>query len=295
MISHLRWWFLAGLCLLMVGVLGAQERPLPEKEAFLRETRKHLQVDSTLQSSYVYVETRRERKLDRDGRISEETVRVIESYPGLPGEPRWDRMIAQDGKPVSPEWLAEQDRNRRKKAEDMARRLATKPAEERARQERDWAKQRRERDEAVDDIYRVFDIQMLGREPIEGHDTIAFSLMPKPDAKPRTREGGIMEHFAVRAWISESDHELVRLDADAIETVSFGMGLLARLHKGAHLSFLRRKVNNEVWLPAVASYQGSARVGLLFVLRRSGTSEFTGYRKYAVETTERLRETTNDQ
>jgi hypothetical protein len=93
-----------------------------------------------------------------------------------------------------------------------------------------------------------------------------------------------MRHFNVRAWISESDHELVRVDAKAIETVSFGLGLLARLHKGAELSFLRRKINGEVWLPAVFSYGGSARVGLLAVLRRSGVSEYSEYRKFSVDT-----------
>ena len=42
-------------CLLVVAGV-AQERPLPEREAFLRETRKLLQTDTSLQSSYVYVE-----------------------------------------------------------------------------------------------------------------------------------------------------------------------------------------------------------------------------------------------
>ena len=77
---------------------------------------------------------------------------------------------------------------------------------------------------------------------------------------------------------------VVKLEAEAIDNLSFGLGVLARLHKGARLSFLRRKVNGEVWLPAVVNYQGSARVGLLFMLRRSGTSEFSGYRKYTVDT-----------
>ena len=39
--------------------------------------------------------------------------------------------------------------------------------------------------------------------------------------------------------------------------------MLARIHKGAQFSFLRRKVNGEVWLPAVVNYSASARVGLL--------------------------------
>ena len=93
-----------------------------------------------------------------------------------------------------------------------------------------------------------------------------------------------MRTFAVRAWVSESDRELVRADAEAIDTLSMGFGLLARLHKGAKLSFLRTKVNDEVWLPSRVSYSGSARVGLVAVLRRSGISEFSGYRKFSVDT-----------
>ena len=84
--------------------------------------------------------------------------------------------------------------------------------------------------------------------------------------------------------MSESDHELVRLDAEAIDTLSIGFGVLARLHEGSQLSFLRRKVNNEVWLPAAVNFRGGARVALVRTLRRSGTSEFSGYRKFSVET-----------
>ena len=111
-----------------------------------------------------------------------------------------------------------------------------------------------------------------------------FSLTPRREAKTRTREGSQVRTFAVRAWVSESDRELVRVDAEAIDTTSMGFGLLARLHKGAKLSFLRTRVNDEVWLPSRVSYSGSARVGLVAVLRRSGMSEFSGYRKFSVDT-----------
>src|SRR4030095_1124042 len=72
-----------GVGALSITVLAGQSRPLPDRDEFLRETRKHLQTDSTVQSSYVYVETRRELKLDKDGRTEEESVKVGESYPGL--------------------------------------------------------------------------------------------------------------------------------------------------------------------------------------------------------------------
>jgi len=273
------------LCLLTLPHVLAQQRPLPNADAFLQETKKHLQTDSTLQSSYSYVETRRELKIDSRGQATGESVKVFESYPGLPGEGRWERLISEDGKPVPAEVLAKVDRERKKKAEDYAQRLTSQPAKTAADQRRDWEKDQRETARIVDDIYRVYDIRMLGRETIDGHDTIAFSLTARPNPQPQTREGGMMRHFAVRAWISETDYELAKLEAEATDTVPIALGLLARVSKGSRLTFERRKVNGEVWLPARASYMGSARVALVKTIRRGGSSEYSNYKKCSVGTT----------
>jgi hypothetical protein len=273
------------LCLLTLPNVFAQQRPLPNADAFLQETKKHLQTDSALQSSYSYVETRRELKIDSRGQATGESVKVFESYPGLPGEGRWERQISEDGKPVPAGELAKVDRDRQKKAEDYARRLASQPAKTAADQRRDWEKDQRETARIVDDIYRVYDIRMLGRETIDGHDTIAFSLTARRDSQPQTREGGMMRHFAVRAWVSETDYELARLEAEATDTVPIALGLLARVSQGSRLSFERRRVNGEVWLPARVSYMGSARIALVKTIRRGGSSEYSNYKKFTVGTT----------
>ena len=270
--------------LLSVTALVAQERPLPDQESFLRDVRARLQTDSTLQSGYIYVETRREQKVDGRGQVEQESVKVYESYPGLLGEDRWERLISENGRPRAASDLDKELRNRQKKAEAMVLEATDQPAKLQARQQREYAARRREFDAMLDDLFLVYDIRMERRELLDGHETILFSLTPRREAKPRTREGSQMRAFAVRAWISESDRELVRVDAEAIDTLSMGFGLLARLHKGAKLSFLRTKVNDEVWLPSRVSYSGSARVGLVAVLRRIGMSEFSDYRKFSVDT-----------
>ena len=257
---------------------------MPDPVTFLREVKSRLQTDQSLQSSYTYVETRRERKLDSRGRATSESVKVFENYPGLPGEPRWERLVSEDGRPVPAEELAKQDRERRKKAEEYARRLSEQPEKERARQEREVEKDRRDVAKTVDDIFRVYDVRMVDREVIDGHSTVRFSLTPRPDAKPQTREGGVMRHFKGMAWGSESDYEMVRLSVEAIDTVSVGLGLLARLHKGARIAFERRRVNGEVWLPAMVSYSYNARVALVKMLRRDATLDFSNYRKFTVDT-----------
>jgi hypothetical protein len=270
----------------LVAVVAAQERPLPELEPFLREVRRHLEPDDQRQSGYMYAETRHELKLDKSGKSTKETVKVLESYPGLPGEDdRWERLISEDGKPVPADELAKRDREREKKAQDYVRRFMKDPEKVQREEQRERDKERRESAELVDEIFRIYDVRLVRRESLEGHDTIVLALTPRPDAKPRMRDGHIMQKFIVNAWISESDYELARVDIEATDTVSVGFGLLARVHKGTRASFTRRKVSDEIWLPASASYTASVRVALFKVFRVGGTSEFSGYRKFTVGTT----------
>lgn len=274
----------AALLCLFASAASAQQRPLPDAAAFLQEARKHLESDDARQRGYMYVETRHDQKLDKNGRPTSESVKVFESYPGLPGEERWERVISEDGKPTPPQALEKADSDRRRHAEDYARKVAKDPDAERARTERQRIEDQRERSANIDDVFRVFDLRMLGREAIDGHDTIMFSMTPRPNAQTRTRAGGMMRNFSGRVWVSESDHELVRVAVEAIDNVSIGFGLLARLHKGSTLFFERRKVNDEAWLPASAHYAISGRIGLIAVMRRGASVEFSNYRKFSVDT-----------
>jgi hypothetical protein len=277
--------FIGGCLIAILAVPAAgQDRGLPDYATFMAEARKRLEVDDVRQSEYVYVETRREQKLDATGTSTKETVDVFESYPALPNESRWRRQTVKDGKPVPPADLAEVDRERQKKVLDYAKKLERNPEKVRDAERKKHEEERRESERAVDDAFRVYDIRMLGREVVSGYETIAFSFTPRKDARPQTSDGKIMRHFAGKVWVSESEYEVVRLEAEAIETASFGLGLLARVHKGSKAAFERRKVNGEQWLPARATYSGSARVLLLKVMRIGGTLEFSDYRKFSVQT-----------
>src|SRR6266852_5948698 len=125
---------------------------------------------------------------------------------------------------------------------------------------------------------------MVQLDSLTCHDTIVATLTPKDGVKPLTDDGKIMRHFKARAWISEADYELVRVEIEAIDDLSIGLGLIARVHKGTVATYQRRKVNNEVWLPAQVTWTASARVLLLKRLRLRGTAEFSGYRKFTVDT-----------
>ena len=270
------------LALIVIATPAAQDRPLPDQAAFAAQVKRHLATDEERQSGYTFIEKRIEQKLDASGRSKDQSVKVFEVYPGLPGEERYRRLIEENGRPVPAGDLTKRDRSRQKEVEEYARKLAI--ASERTKATREQDKARREYSAAVDDIFRLYDIRMLRREPIDGHDTIVATLTPIPGMRPLTDDGKIMRHFKARAWISEADYELVRVEIEAIDDLSFGLGLLARVHKGTVATYQRKRVNNEVWLPAEVTWTASARVMLFRQLRLRGVSEFSNYRKFTVDT-----------
>jgi hypothetical protein len=156
--------------------------------------------------------------------------------------------------------------------------VARQTDEDQAKQEREWDRQRRELADALDDVFRIYEIAPLGRQVIDGHDTIRFSLTPRPGVKAVSADGRWFASFRGRAWISESEYELVRLDVEAIDDVDIGLGVLARIHEGTVATFERRKVDG-AWLPTATTYTMSARMLLLRQVRERVTSEYSSYRK----------------
>jgi hypothetical protein len=270
------------LALLLMAAPAAQDRPLPDFDTFAAEVKKHLASDEQRQSGYVFTERRLEQKVNGEGRVTDESVTVHEVYPGLPGEDPYRRLIEKDGRPTPPDKLAKQDRERQKKVEAYVRKQAV--AAEQRKDARRLDKARQEYVTAIDDLFRIYDIQMVRRETIDGIDTILATLTPMPGVKPQTDDGKVMRHFKALAWISESDYELVRVEIEAIDTLSFGLGLLARVHKGTTATYQRRKVDGETWLPEEVTWTASARVLLVRRLRLRGVSAFSDYRRYSVDT-----------
>jgi hypothetical protein len=272
------------IVMMLLAAPVAQERPLPDFATFAAQVKKHLATDEERQSGYMFVERRIDQKVDSSGRMTSESVKVFEVYPGLPSEPRYRRLIEENGRSIAAEKLAHQDRERQQHVEAYVKAQASES--QRVKAAREYEKTRRRYNAAIDDLFRIYDIRMIRREVIDGHTTIVSTLEPKPGVRPQTDDGKIMRNFKARAWVSESDYELVRVEVEAIRDLSFGLGLLARVHQGTVATYERRKVNDEVWLPAKVTWTASGRVLLVRRLRLRGISEFSGYKKFTVNVDE---------
>jgi hypothetical protein len=231
-------------------LLPAQSsRPLPEAEAFYAEVQKNLARSNEIQYQYAYRERRTELHMNPFGRLGTGEVSLYEVTPGPTAQVYFRRLLEREGKPV--------------------------PNSSPERQER-----RPTTGRSLSDVVATLRFTVDRRERIEGRDVIAVTFEPRPNARPQTRQGNIAKVLKGTIWVDEAAREVVRAEATAIDSVSFGGGFIARLNEGAHVTLTRQRVENDVWLPTSIRMKGNGRA--LLAIRRMNIDffiEWFDYRK----------------
>jgi hypothetical protein len=255
--------------------------PLPELRGFLTEVRERLHTDDYLLDQYTFTERQTQRKLDGKGSVKKITTALYEVYPSPNPGHTYRKLIARDGKPLTAEELADEDRKQQKKEGKLSAALTRPDDPDRAAAK---AERRLKENQTIEELFRVYDITIVGRETVEGRSAIVLTFAPRVGVEATTRAGRILRKFEGRAWIDEEDRQLVRVEGRLIDDLSFGWGILARLKKGARAELQRRKINDEIWLPSVARFIGQARLLLVKGLNIDALSEYSDYRKFSIAT-----------
>src|SRR4030095_6175149 len=126
-------------------------------------------------------------------------------------------------------------------------------------------KQDKEIDEArqfVREIADAYNFRLHGSEDVAGRPAYVVDADPLPGYKPRLKDARFLPKFRFRVWIDKAERHWVKLDAECIDTVSWGL-FLARLHKGSTVQIEQTRVNDEVWLPKHLTLGIDARIALL--------------------------------
>jgi hypothetical protein len=266
--------------LVAAGVAWPVQAPLPDTTAFLREVRVRLASNDELRAGYAYRERRTQINLNPFGRMGSGPVELFEVFPGPEPELTYRRLIERDGRALGPREIAEQDREHLAKLERHRRERARESARDRARREAREAEERAEAAERSDEVLALFDYRIVRRDRHDAHPAIVLEFEPKPDASPRSREARVAAVFKGRAWIHEHLHELMRLEATAMDDVSFGFGMIARLHEGATTRILRHQFEPGRWLPAESRFEGTGRALLFRRVTFNSVHEFFDYRPF---------------
>lgn len=272
-------------CWLALGTVGwgqptelppEESRPLPQPEAFLEQVKKNLTGNRLLQSQYTFNRHETTQLIDRHGEVKRSWSKKWEVFPSVDPKLSFERLVEKDGKPIKPSRIEKQDREHRKKTEKVK-----KLTPEQIEKKQGEAKQEEQRQ--IEEVFRLFQFKIQDREKLEDTSTLVVSFEPRSAYRSKIKSVRPLRKMRGQAWISEDDYQMVKVEIELVKPVSIAWGAVARLHRGARLRFTRRKVNDEIWLPAESHFLGSGRVLLVKEFRSEIRNQYSGYRKFIVE------------
>ena len=208
------------------------------------------------QRDYTYVERVEEHKLNGKGEVSSTETRTYDVLQIYNEQVR--RLTAKDDRPLSAKDAAKEE-EKIQKIIDKRKNESDSQREKRLQQEE---KERADNREFVKEIADAYDFKLAGVEKLDGRDSYVIDGEPRPGFEPKRKQAKILPKFRFRVWIDRAENQWVKLEAQCIDTVSFGL-FIARIHKGSRILIDTTRVNNEVWLPRRVAVHVDARLALL--------------------------------
>jgi hypothetical protein len=207
------------------------------------------------------------------------------------------RLVAKDGKPLSPKEEADAQKNVEKRIRDIEKREAEKERKERENAQKasknsdastvgdpndDTGDESKERP-SIADVLRASRLHNPRRERFRGRDVIVFDFEPLPGYKPQKNYEKLFGKMAGAIWVDPADKQVARVEARLVAAYKIGGGMLASLKEGANLVFEQERVNQEIWLPTRAEINLGVRVLLLKGININQTITYRDYKRFSVE------------
>jgi hypothetical protein len=229
-------------------------------------------------TQYTYTLTETIRRLDGDGRVKETEVKVYEVYP-LTGGVRARKLVAVNGKPLSPSEAEKEQRRVTKFIEENEERQRKRQAGK--VDDNDEAQRRRL---AISQFLRACEFYNPRRENLRGREVIVCDFRPRPGYKPTNDAEKIIQKLVGTVWLDAEDEEVTRLEGRFASDFKVGGGLLASLKRGAAFVFEQTRNVEGVWLPLREDFNAGIKVLLLAGLNISVENRYSDYRKFSTET-----------
>jgi hypothetical protein len=265
---------LAAMLFLGVG-LGTAQETAPQAESIVRRSLERDSMNATRLRDYTYTENQRTETLDNSGAVVK-TVTTTLDVVNLYGR-QYGRRIAKDGRPLAGKEKEKAD----EEFEREVRKRQMETAEERAKREAEQEKDRAEARKFLQEIPKACYLKLAGTEKIDGLPVWVIEATPRPDFRPTVKHADLLKKMRGKIWIDQTSYQWVRAEAEVLQPITFG-GFLVKLDRGARMTFLQTRVNDEVWLPAKIT----ARLdGRLLIKRFNVAAEvsYSGYRKFQVD------------
>ena len=245
---------------------------LPSIPQLLQDVERNQMLAESVRKDYTYHVHQEEQELDGKGRLKKTTTTDSESL-NLRGV-RINRVVARDGKPLTPDEAAkENDRIDDEIAKDTERR----------EKEQHKGEQTDTRGDVLISASRILELGVFSnarRVMLNGRATIVLDYAGDPKAKTRNSAEGVIRDLVGTAWIDEQDRILARAQGHFLDDFKIGGGLIADIKKGSSFQAQFSKINDEVWLPGRIEGQGRIRILLVSGFNGRFTLVASDYRKF---------------
>ena len=192
------------------------------------------------------------------GRMGTGETRVLEIRPSPNPQLTYKRVIERNGVPVPKHELDRQDADYRARVAQVQRRAVEGDADGAKRPDHEELLARRRAQLVINDVLNTLQFELVRRDMRNGRPAIVVSFVPRPDARPMTRQGRIARVFKGHAWVDEASREVTSVEAVAIDDVSFG-GFIAKLYEGTRALLRRDQIDPGIWMPTRVHLSGDVR------------------------------------
>ena len=224
-------------------------------------------------SHYTFTERVDSRYLDSQGRLKSREVKSQDVL--LLDGSSYRRVVARNDRPLPPI-------DERKELEKLARSVAERQREtavQRAKRVAEYVRRPEWQREAWHELPAAFDFRWCAEEVLDGRSVYVIEAWPRQGYRPGSLMGKVLARLKARLWIDKQDYHIVKAEAEVIATISVGL-FLVRVAKGSRATLVQTRVNEDVWMPHRLQASGSARVGLVKVLRMEHEISYSKGREF---------------
>jgi hypothetical protein len=159
---------------------------------------------------------------------------------------------------------------------DKEGRVKSEKLRTRSVQMADYVKRRERFRKPMREIPDAFTFSLVGEESVDSRPCYVLDASPRSGYKPVDRYSRLLTRVRGKVWLDQQTGRWVKLEAELLDTVTFGW-ILLRIHQGARARLTQRLVDGEVWLPAELWYRASYRIGLISLRHQESETLYDGY------------------
>ena len=253
---------------------------LPDLKALFKQIDANQQALDKIKENYAGTKVEEETDYEGSGKPKKPDVRES-TFFYLDGS-EVSTLVKMNGQPLSAEAQKKENARVLKQIDELEKNASKKASpDQKTKQEQ---KDEEAEDVSIDAFLRACQFVNPRRERFRGQDVLVFDFEPNPEFKARSLVEKVIQKLGGVIWIDEKALDVVRLDAFFVNNVKFAGGLLADLQKGTRVVLEQTYVNNEVWLPTYEEVHIDVRVLLLKGIKVDGTTRYSDYKKFNVET-----------